>query len=306
MIKIYHKTTKDLDLQIVDNLKIGSWVRVYDPSEKEINYLIDEIGLEEGLVRDALDPFEVPRMEIDEGIVYVYTRVPHKEGDRIITLPVMIAVADKAIVTVSKKELPFIHEFVAKESINTTQKAKLLLQLFAEVDKAYQNFITRINRSVREVDVRLTRIENKDIVEFVRFEKILNDFLSALTATNAVLNNLLKGKSMEFYEGDKDFIEDMFLSSGQLIQTAKSNLRNIVNIREAYSTIMSQDLNRVIKILTVLTILLNVPVLVASLYGMNVALPGSGSPNAFWWIIGWTGGITLIVLAILIQKRWIK
>lgn len=152
---------------------------------------------------------------------------------------------------------------------------------------------------------RIEKINNADIVQFVRFEEILNDFLSALTTTNTAQNNLLSKKMIEFPEDDKDLIEDMSLGTVQLIEATKNNLKNIVNIREAYTTIVSQDLNRVIKLLTALTIILNVPVLVASLYGMNVALPGAHSPLAFWWLFGGTSILTIILLLLFMKNKWL-
>lgn len=306
MLEIYYKSDKDTVPKILDDFKIGSWIHVQSPTDYEIERLVNEFGLDKGLVYDALDPFEVPRLETDKGIVYGYTRVPLKENELITTFPFVIIVGSNYLLTISSKEFPFISKFIeGKKEYATTQNAKLLIQLVGEINKIYQGFMQDMSRKVRSMSVKLECIDNKDIIKFVRFEEILNDFLSALTATNIVLNNLLNGKAIDFHEEDRDLIEDMFLSNGQLIESVKVNSKNIKNIREAYSTIMTQDLNRIIKILTVLTILLNVPVLVASLYGMNVALPGEESGLAFWWVIGSTFVVSAMLLFIFIRKKWL-
>lgn len=153
----------------------NKWVRVHDPEERDVKRLLEDFHLEEGPIRDALDPFEVPRLEV-----------------------------------------------------STKRRATFFVQLFSLINNSYQVFITSISKKVRGM--------------LYRIEEILNDFLSALITTNTALNNLLSKKFIDFPEEDHDLIEDTFLGTGQLIEHAKSNLKNIVNIREAYTTIMSQDL----------------------------------------------------------------
>ncbi|MDO8609975.1 MAG: CorA family divalent cation transporter, partial [bacterium] len=250
MIRIYFKSAKDNNTKIITEFKAGSWLRIESPDDEEILQLEEKYKLSHGLIKDALDPNEVPRLEIDEGIVYVYTRVPYMDNEHVMTFPIMIAVNSNFIATVSSKDFSFFEKFISgKIDYSTTQKAKLLIQIFSEINEVYKVFTNKISKKNREMANKLEHITNDDIVEFVRFEEILNDFVASLTATNTVLKNLLHNKVIEFYESDRDLVEDMFLSNGQLIKSNTGNLRNIKNIREAYSAIMTQDLNRTIKIL---------------------------------------------------------
>src|SRR4030042_71073 len=152
----------------------------------------------------------------------------------------------------------------------------------------------------------MEKIGNKDIVQFVNFEGVINDFLAALVPTNTILNNLLNSTAsrrlLELYEEDKDLIEDLFLSNNQLIELCKANLKTIVNIREADSTIMTNNLNRVIKFFTALTIILTVPMIASSFYGMNINLPFAEHPMAFWGILITTLVVSFILLAIFFRK----
>jgi len=142
-------------------------------------------------------------------------------------------------------------------------------------------------------------------MNFVGFEEELNDFLSALTHTSPVLQNILGGKLIKLYEQDGELMEDLILSANQLIGLCQSTLKNIVNIREAYSTIVTNDLNRVIKLFTSLTVILTIPTIIASLYGMNVKLPLAGNPEAFWIISLAIVVIVSVILYIFSRNRWL-
>lgn len=310
MIKFYYKTIRDQKASILDEFKVGSWIYVESPDEKEINYLSQSFGLDPGLIGDAVDPYEVPRLEIDSGIVHVFTRLPFKDGNKITTNPILIVLGETFVLTAAPKPLPFMEKFISgKINFNTTQKIKLMLQIFSEITSAYNHFLTEIGRDVRSYVVDIERVTNKNIVQFVLFEAVLNDFLAALVPTNTILNNLLSAnfsvKALELYEEDRDLIQDLFLGGGQLIELCKATLKTIVNIRDAYSTIMTNNLNRVIKLFTALTILLTIPMIVSSFYGMNITLPFERHPLAFFGIVLATIVAVGAVLAIFIKKRWL-
>ncbi|PJE50492.1 MAG: hypothetical protein COV29_03735 [Candidatus Yanofskybacteria bacterium CG10_big_fil_rev_8_21_14_0_10_36_16] len=306
MISIYHKTIKDRGLNQIKEPKAGSWVYVENPSEKELEYLSGSLNLELDLLKDSVDPLEVPRLEIEDGKTYIFTRVPHKEGLIISTVPLLVIIGSDFITTISQKPIPSLNKFMeGKISFNTTQKTKLFLQIFSEINSAYEIFMTNINRQVRATRVHVQKISNREIAKFVTFEDSLNDFLSSLVPTNGILSRLLSGRVLELYEEDRDLVEDLLLGNNQLIELARSNLKSIVNVRGAYSTIMSNNLNRVVKFLTALTVVLNVPVIVSSLYGMNVNLPLADSPLAFWFIMGITLPISLVLFWIFVKKDWL-
>lgn len=296
MITFYQKTITTRRLKIVDEFKVGSWVHVEDPSEEDLVKLEHELGLDRGLLLDAVDPYEVPRVEEYHGTTYIFTRIPYEEGEKISTAPILLGVAESFVFTVSRKKLAFFDRFVdGSIEFNTTQKVRFMLHMLSEVDSAYARFITLINKEVRRLSARLSgTIENQDIIRFVNFETILNDLLDALVPTNSALSKLLSGKFLSLRDEDKAYAEDVFLSNGQLVELCKTNLRAIMNIRNAYSTIMTNNLNRVIKLLTALTIIFMLPNIVVGMYGMNVPLPFADSPHAFWIIIvmgaGFTGG----------------
>lgn len=308
MISYYYSTKKVDDLAVLESFKTGAWVQVERPDDAEIEDLVATYKLDEGLLRDALDPHEVPRIETDEGKTYFYTRVPYKENNLVFTSPLLVVIADDFIMTVSQRKLSLWDRFVDQRiDFYTTQKTKFFFQIFSEITRIYNRFVTDIRKNVARSTASFGSIGNTEIVQFVRFENTLNNFLSALVPTNVSLNNLLGGGSiLRLYEDDKEFIEDIFLLNGQLIESCKSNLKAISNIRDAYSTIMTNNLNRVIKLLTALTIILTIPTIISSLYGMNVQLPGAGSPVAFWVVVGSTVVIAAIVFLVFYLQDWLR
>lgn len=306
MITCYRKSLKQPELKTLDAPRDGVWVNVEQPNADDLAWLQTKLGLDESLLHDALDPYEVPRLELEDGVVYIFGRYPLQGSDGIATAPFLIALGDGFLCTFASHPLPFLPCFLeGKLEFVTTQKTKFLLQLFSELHATYQRFLTRIRRNVRSSSVKLERISNDDIAQFVHYEMILSDFLSALVPSRSVLETLLSGKAVTLYEEDRDLVEDLLLSSGQLTDQARSVQQSIVYVREAYSTIMGNNLNRVIKLFTSLTVLLTVPMVISSFYGMNVTLPYMSEPWIFGALVGSTIGIVAILLAIFARNRWL-
>ena len=306
MIKIYYRNLREKELSIVPEFKVGSWVYAENPTEEEIHRLAKKLNLEEGLLTDALDTNEVPRMELEGNVTYIYTRVPTQEGDEIKTVPLLIAVGKDFVLTLSKKE----HDFLTKirkgnTEVYTTQKTKFFIQIFKTINERYSSLLNKIGKSVRESMMNIKKISKNDIAQFVRYESVLNDFISSLLPTKSTLEKLLSGSYLKLYEEDEDLIEDLFLANGQLIETSKSTLKTITNIRGAYSTMITHDLNRVIKLLTALTIILTIPTIVTSAYGMNISLPFQDNPLAFFGVLAFTILVSVILLVVFIKNEWI-
>lgn len=304
MITVYQKTIASKRLKVVEDYKAGTWVHVEAPTSEELSMLAEKLSLDVGLLSDALDPYEVPRIESDQGATYFFTRLPHDDAGKIATTPVLFVLTREHVISVSKLSLPFFQLFIeGKKEFHTTQKVRFLLQMLSEVDAAFARYIILINKEVRRLSANLTAsISNEDIIAFVNFESVLNDFLDALTPTNAALQKILSGKFLTLYETDRDFVEDVYLENGQLIELCRSNIRAIANIRNAYATIMGNTLNRVIKLLTALTIVFTIPTIFFNIYGMNIPLPFQDSSHAFWIVVGMTAIGTTVAVWIFVRK----
>jgi len=306
MVSFFHKTAKEKQLSLLESFAPGSWVFVESPDEEEIQRLSREFNLDEGLLRDGIDPYEVPRMETDNGSIYVYTRVPYKEKGTTATAPVLIILGENFFMTVSAFPIPLFDRLSETENeVNSTEKTAMLIKVMAEIISSYNGVLTDIRKKVRGASALLEDISNKEIALFVLYESIINDFLSALIPTNTIISNLLSGKFFSLSEDEHELVEDVFLGIGQLVELSKSTLKNAVNIREAYSTIMTNNLNRVIKLLTALTIVLTIPMVISGFLGMNVPVPFSDSPYGFFLLVGISAAISIGLFYILKKNKWL-
>lgn len=304
MYNIYFRSVKELKLNKIDTIRVGSWINVCNPSQEEIEIIVKDTKIDKSLILDALDQYEVPRVEQKRGIIYVFARYPEEKKGEITTSPLLIAIGKDFVLTLSKEACSFLDFFISNDKkLYTTQKIKFFLMIFFAINKEYNNILININKKIRSIKFRLEKISKSDIVQFIDFEKVLNDFLSALEPIKPVLQNLLNGRHLDLYEEDKNLIEDLFFGNNQLIEMSKSTLRHVVNIRDAYSNILTHDLNRVIKVLTVMTIILTIPTMIFSFFGMNVRLPFSDSHFGTLGIILFTVAASYL-LYLLIKKRW--
>jgi len=306
MISVFHKSNKESQLSLLDSFVPGSWVLMEAPDEEEIARVAREFDLDEGLLKDGIDPYEVPRMETDNGSIYVYTRVPHKEKGAAATAPVLIVIGGDFFVTVSASPIPLFDALAEKEEeLVSTEKTAMLIKVLSEIILSYNNVLTDIRKKVRGSSALLEDISNKEIAQLVLYESVINDFLSALIPTNTIISNLLSGKFFDFTEEEHELVEDVFLGIGQLVELSKSTLKNTVNIREAYSTIMTNNLNRVIKLLTALTIVLTIPMVISGFFGMNVVVPFADSPYGFFLMIGISAAISIGLFYLLKKNKWL-
>lgn len=299
MINYYYKNRNNDKLQSLSEYKVGSWISVEDPTEKELIDLASKLNLEEDILLDALDPFEVPRIEKEANTTYVFARFAHKLEDKITTSPVLLVVSTNFILTVSVKSLPFLDKFTQnKIDFFTTQKTKLLMLFFVEMNKDYQRLVNAIHKNIRNISSDLEQIDNKDISTFVKFETLFNDFLFGLEPTKLTFKKFSSGKYVKLYEEDEDLIEELIVDNEQLILLCKSNQKGIYNIRESHSSVVSNNLNKTMKLLTSVTVILTIPTMVSSFYGMNIALPLQDNPLAFLLILAVTLVVSFGLLAI--------
>jgi magnesium transporter len=308
MITYYFRSIHEDKLAKLPEFRTGAWITVDAPSRDELGILNEKFGLDMDLLQDALDPDEIPRVEVEDDIVYVYMRYAYRQGDTVQTDPVLVAVTPKCVVTVARHPLPNLERLLASRQLVTTQRAKLLLVLLTHLVSSYQNNLKLLDRQIRSVRARLnvSNINNRDFVQFVVIEDALNSFLAELVPANLLLQQLLSGRyKMKFYEDDEDLIEDLVQDTRQLGESSRSSLHTIVNIREAYSNIMTNNLNRRVGVLTSLTVVLTIPTIVFSLFGVNVPVPGAHSHVAFYVLTVLTLGIMAGVLYYLYKKRWL-
>jgi magnesium transporter len=307
MLKYYYKPTRYTQLDEKQKFQKGAWIYVENPSADETKKLISTHGLDEGLIADALDEDEMPRLEKDGDLTYLYVRAATTLTDGAFdTLPLLIVYGPDSVITISQRKLPhFVPFFNGKADFTTTSRTRLMLQILSQVAERYDKYITTTSKQIKTIRNRLRghEIHDKDTIDFVTIEDEINEFLAALLPTSGTLRRMTLDRSIVLHEEDRDIIEDFELSITQSIETCRSNIKSIINIRQAYNSISSNNLNRSIKILTIVTVMITLPNLFFSMYGMNVELPFQHMPWAFPALIGVIILVLVVSYAILKRKK---
>lgn len=302
MISYYYKTLRNKQVKELTNYQSGAWVCVQSPTGDEIEFLAQRFQLDAGHLKDALDAEEMPRLEKEGGLTYVFVRYAYTNTERELdTAPLLFVVGPDLLITVALNDLPPLRQFLSgKVEFATTQRTKLTLQILSQIVDQYEVHINKIGRQIKQIRARLRghAITNQDFVDFVLIEDELNEFLSALLPTNAILRRLMLGRHIPLFAEDEDIVEDLLLNNEQSIEACRSNAKSAINIREAYATISSNNLNRSMKILTAATVIIALPNVFFGMFGMNVMLPFQQEPWAYAIIIGLVGVLTLAVLAL--------
>jgi magnesium transporter len=307
MIKYYYKSLRSTQQQVLETYKRGAWVYVEAPSTEEIDFLVKQFNLTEGHLLDALDEDEVPRLEREDDQTYIFVRSAYQtHNGELDTVPLLLIFGGDFVITVSLKRLPSLDVFLNNRvQYATTQRTKLILQIMHQIVEQYDAYITQTSKQIKVIRTRLKghEISNKDFIDFVTIEDELNEFLAALQPTNATLRRLSLGRHVPLFEEDQDIVEDLMLSNEQSIEACRSNIKSIINIRQAYSSISSNNLNRTIKILTCATVIVALPNTLFSMYGMNVALPWQHWREIYYVIVFATILLILGVIALMRQKK---
>jgi len=307
MLKYYYKSIRSEKLEEREKFQKGAWVYAENPTQAEIETLIKTHNLDEGLVADALDEDEMPRLEREDDLVYVYVRAAIALPDGAFdTMPLLIVYGPDSVITISLRKLPhFAPFFASKLEFTTTQRTRFMLQILNQVTEQYNKYITTTSKQIKAIRNRLRghEIRNKDFIDFVTIEDEINEFLAALLPASATLRRMKLGRSIALHEDDRDIIDDLELSITQSIETCRSNTKSIINIRQAYSSISSNNLNRSIKILTIVTVMITLPNIFFSMYGMNIELPFAHHPFAFTGLIALIGLVLILAYALLKRMR---
>lgn len=308
MVSYCYRSLRDATTARVDSVRKGAWAFVHELAEEDIRHLINTHGIDTGILEDAVDYFEVPRFERVNEINYLFTRYPvnTKDGE-LSTAPLLIAITSDNVLTLTHRKAEFLDDIAhGRNPVVTTQKVRFVLHVMEAVIKQYSRSLMNIRREMLRYFGNLDQVTQKGIERFVGLESTVTDYTSALGPTLTALRQMLSEKHVSLHEEDVDQIEDLIQDITQLIESGRNTAKTIVNIRNAQSTLLTNQLNNTIRQLTALTIILTVPTIIASLFGMNTWLPGGNTPLAFFSVIFIIGLSVGVVSWVFYKKRWFE
>lgn len=294
----------------------GNWINMVAPNDDEITEVCKKLKISEDFIRYALDNEEKARIDIEEDdntilfIVDIPTR--EKEGDSLIytTMPIgVIFVRDDYLITVSIKENSIIQNMMKNnmKNIITYKKSRFLLQLLYENSSMYLNLLKKINKETEIAESILKNsMKNRALLKLLNLEKSLVYFTTSLKSNEVVMEKTMRGKIIKLYEEDEDILEDAIIENKQAIEMAKIYSDILNGTMDAYASIISNNLNRVMKFLTSITIILSIPTMIASFWGMNVPVPMQNNPYGFVILIGASIIVSIIATMWLNKREMLK
>ena len=288
--------------------RIGSWIVVTEPDEAELDKLASDYGLERDNLTDAVDLYEAPRIEVEGGMVYIYTRYCHPEGREIATEPLLIVYAPDYVFTIVRSSTTILEKLTSDQiDVVTTQKTKTLMQILTMVNYSYERQVNRLARQILQLrgQMRQNRLSTREFLSIIELEEDLNEYLSALQPQALVLSSLVSGKYLRLYEEDRDIIEDLERGTSELIDQLRGRLRTLGNMREAYDAIATTNLNSIFKKLTSISIFIAIPNLIISFWSMNVPIPFQRFHYIFYILIAFAVGVIVSAFLIFRRNRWL-
>jgi len=307
MLTIY-KTTEQ-GLEQLDSMANGTWVKAVDPSPEEIQRLVDW-GIDADYINYSLDLDEMPRMERDEDYTFILIRIPHRQPDSdipYITIPLGIMIKGNTIVTICRydKEMFKVLANGKYRLLKTGKRYRFALYIFLETATRYLTHLREINRMTEAIEDQLQKsTRNREVLELLKYQKSLTYFATALRSNEVMMERVQRTQIFNYYEDDQDLLEDVLTENQQAIQMTNINTEILSSMMDAFASIISNNLNGVMKALAAITIIINVPAVVAAFYGMNVALPGETHPLAFLTVIGISLSLTVIAIFIFYKRDW--
>lgn len=276
----FYKTINNALIEI-DKIEPGCWVSVVEPTQDEVKILIEDYKLDSGFVKSSLDEEESSRVEIEETqtLLIVDGPIVDKQSDETIqyfTMPMGIILTQSNVFTISSKENIVLSEMASGliKNVQTHLKTQFILMLLLRVALRFLQCLKQIEKITGAIEKQLHKsMKNKELIQLLGLEKSLVYFSTSLKADQITLEKILRGRVIKLYDEDQDLLEDVLIEVKQAVEMTDIHSNILSGIMDAYASIISNNLNIVMKRLTIITILMAIPTIVFSFYGMNVHLP---------------------------------
>lgn len=307
MLYSYFKSEKDEKLKLITDFRAGSWVHLANPDSSEIDLITKKLDIPADFIKNSLDDDEKPRIDEEEDSKLIIFRFPWKERSVIKTIPLGIIITKNVLVTVCSKSTLIIDDFVNEKirKFHTSKRTRFIIQLLTNAYKYYINYLDSIERELDKKELKLLKsVKNQEVIDILRLQKTLVYFNAAVLANGIILNKIMTGNFIKLYKEDSELLEDVIVENKQARDMIRVYYNLLVNTMNASASIVSNNLNSIMKILTSITIILSFPTIVASIYGMNVGLPMQENPYAFIYVILIALMISLITAIIFFKKKW--
>ncbi len=309
---IHYYKTIDGKIKERSSVEPGCWISVISPSQEEIDHLIGSLGIDAGFIRSSLDEEESSRVETeDNGQILLIVDLPtaEKQSDNTVlysTMPMGIIILPDYVLTICQDDSYIIDEVAdgLVKNLNTAYKTRFILQVLMRVAARFLQYLKQIDKISMVTEKQLHQsMKNKELIQLMGLQKSLVYFSTALKSNEITFEKINRGRIIRLYEEDQDLLDDLLIEIKQAIEMCNIYSGILSGTMSAVASIISNNLNIVMKVLTSITIVLAIPTMISSFYGMNVT--GLPVPQ-FWIVVSFSMAITLIATLILIKKGMFK
>lgn len=306
----FYKTINNTTVKI-EQPEVGCWINVLQPEPKEIEFLIQKIGVLPEFIRASLDEEESSHIDQDEEQTLVIVDYPSaeenemtREGNTLLytTLPLGVIIMKDFIITICLYDNLNIQDLMNGriKGIHTSQKTRFLLLLLLKISQRFLVYLKQIDRISSRTESKLHQsMKNQELIQMLGLEKSLVYFSTSLKTDEVTLNKIMRGRLIKLYEEDQDLLEDVLIEIHQAIEMCNIYSNILSGTMDAFASVISNNLNIVMKVLTVITIVMAIPNIIFSFYGMNV----EGLPVPTWWFPLGVAALASIIATIIFMKK---
>lgn len=297
MLQIYKSMeTGPLRELTLKTLEKGAWINIVNPTPYELKVVSNLTEVDPDFLRSALDDEERSHTDVEEDSVMILTNVPVYRGvDSYDALPLAIIVTAEYVITVCLEETPVITEFNERTSrlFRTFKRTRFLFQILYKSATYFLQYLRQISKLSDEIEDQLRHdMKNSEILRLLELQKGLTYFNAAIRSNGAVLDKLLRMRTnrqitplLKAYEEDEDLLEDVIIENNQAKEMVEMYSKILARLADTFSSIISNNQNLVMKFLAAMTIILAIPTVVSSFFGMNVPVPFATSDSGFFYVM---------------------
>ena len=296
----------DGKLTETNGIEPGCWIALTNPTETEISDVEEDLNIDRDYIRAALDEEEPSRIESDDGVTLIVVDYPIAEQDNdpdrtllYSTTPMSLIITDKNVITVSAKQNVVLEELAkgVVKGVRPDLRTRFVFTVLLRIAARYLQYLKQIDKLANYVEGKMYRaMKNKGLIQLQGLEKSLVYFSTSLKSNEAVLEKLTRGRFLKLYEEDQDLLDDVMIEVKQAIEMTSIYSNILSGTMDTFASIISNNLNIIMKRMTTITIILTMPTIVFSFYGMNLNDAANGLPMAnVWFPIGLS-----VVLSVLI------
>lgn len=302
----YYKTVNG-KISKIESYQEGCWINCIAPDNEEVEHIMSKFNIQPDFLRASLDEEESSHIDCENGVTLIMMDSPVVEkADKNLTyytMPLSMMITEKNVITVSLKSNSVLDEFAQGliKNVHTEFKTRFIFHIILRMANKYLQYLNQIDKISGHVEKELRKsMKNKELIQLLEIEKSLVYFSSSLKAAKVTLEKIMRGRHLKLYEEDQDLLDDVMIEIKQAIEMSDIYLNILSGTMDAFASIISNNLNIVMKILASITLILSIPTIISGIYGMNT--PNFPLMDCWWFPVVLSLSLMLIA-GIALKKK---